>query len=146
MTLLAWRQRLLGIARKIEWLPPLLVRILLGLTFIQTGWGKLHDIPGTTENFVGWHIPFPHFNAVIASATEFLGGCAILLGLGTRLAALPLTFVMFIAILTAKWPSRDGWTDLIGWDETLYAALFIWLALAGAGKASIDQLIARRWR
>jgi putative oxidoreductase len=132
-------------AKKVDWLPPLLVRVVLGVVFIQSGWGKLHNIAGTTENFAGWHIPFPHFNAILASGTEFIGGLAILLGLGTRLLALPLTFVMAIAILTAKWPNLDDWTDFFGWDETIYAACFLWLAAAGAGKASLDHLIMRRF-
>jgi putative oxidoreductase len=139
------RRRLLGIAKKVDWLPPLLVRVVLGVVFIQSGWGKLHNIAGTTENFAGWHIPFPHFNAILASGTEFVGGLAILLGLGTRLLALPLTFVMAIAILTAKWPGLEDWTDFFGWDETIYAACFLWLAAAGAGKVSLDHLIARRF-
>jgi putative oxidoreductase len=143
--LLNLRRRLLGLAATLGWVPPLFARVILGLTFIQTGWGKLHDIPGTTDNFAGWHIPFPHFNAVLASGTEFFGGLAILLGLGTRLAALPLTFVMTIAIITAKWPGLEDWTDFFGWDETIYAAVFLWLAAAGAGKASLDHVIAKKW-
>lgn len=135
------RSLILKIAAKLTWLPPLLARILLGVVFIQSGWGKLHDLDGTAENFAGWHIPFPHFNALLASGTEFIGGILILLGLGTRLAALPLVFVMGIAILTAKWPGLEDWTDFFGWDETAYALMFLWLAVAGAGKASVDHLI-----
>jgi putative oxidoreductase len=137
--------KLRRIATNLGWLPPLLVRIVLGVVFIQSGWGKLHNLAGTTENFEGWHIPFPHFNAVLASATEFGGGLLILLGLGTRLAALPLTFVMGIAIVTAKWPGLEDWTDFFGWDETAYAAMFLWLAVAGAGIASIDHFIAKKF-
>ena len=137
--------KLRALATRAGWLPPLLVRIVLGIVFIQSGWGKLHDIPGTTEHFADWHIPFPHFNAVLASGTELLGGLAIFFGLGTRLAALPLTFVMCVAIASAKWPGLETWGDFFGWDETAYAAMFLWLATAGAGAISLDHLIARRW-
>jgi putative oxidoreductase len=114
------------------------------VVFIQSGWGKLHNIAGTTENFVGWHIPFPHFNAVLASSTEFIGGLLILLGLGTRLAAVPLIVVMTVAMITAKFPQLEDWTDFFGWDETAYAAMFLWLAVAGAGKASIDHFLGKK--
>ena len=59
----ALRNLIRAVVSRLTWLPPLAVRIMLGVVFIQSGWGKLHDIPGTTENFEGWHIPFPHFNA-----------------------------------------------------------------------------------
>ena len=138
------RDLIRAITKRLKWLPPLLVRIILGVVFIQSGWGKLHNISGTAENFAGWHIPFPHFNAVLASSTEFVGGLLILLGLGTRLAAVPLIVVMTVAIITAKVPQLEDWTDFFGWDETAYAAMFLWLAIAGAGKASIDHFLGKK--
>jgi putative oxidoreductase len=138
------RDLIRGVTKRLKWLPPLAARVLLGVVFIQSGWGKLHNLDGTAENFAGWHIPFPHFNAVLASGTEFLGGLAILLGLGTRLAAVPLIVVMGVAILTAKWPQKEDWTDFFGWDETAYAVMFLWLAIAGAGKASIDHFLGKK--
>jgi putative oxidoreductase len=138
------RDLIRAVTKRIKWLPPLVARIILGVVFIQSGWGKLHNIAGTTENFVGWHIPFPHFNAVLASGTEFFGGLLILLGLGTRLAAVPLIVVMTVAMITAKFPQLEDWTDFFGWDETAYAAMFLWLAVAGAGKASIDHFLGKK--
>ncbi len=132
-----------GIAARVSWLPPLTARVVLGVVFIQSGWGKLHDLAGTTDNFRDWHIPLPHLNAVLASGTEFVGGCLILAGLLTRFAAVPLTVVMTVAIITAKWSHLDDWTDFFGWDEVAYAVMFMWLAVAGAGKASLDHVAAR---
>lgn len=138
------RDLIRAVVKRLKWLPPLLVRVILGVVFIQSGWGKLHNIAGTTENFAGWHIPFPHFNAVLASGTEFFGGLLILLGLGARLVAVPLIVVMTVAIITAKFPQLEDWTDFFGWDETAYAAMFLWLAIAGAGKASIDHFLGKK--
>jgi putative oxidoreductase len=138
------RRRIRSISSRLDWLPPLAARIVLGVIFIQSGWGKLHDLSGTAENFAGWHIPFPHFNAVLASSTEFVGGCLILVGLLTRLAALPLIVVMAVAIATAKWARLEDWTDFFGWDEVAYATMFLWLAIAGPGKASLDFLIGKK--
>lgn len=142
--ILAVRNLIRAVVARITWLPPLCARIILGVVFIQSGWGKLTDLPSTTEAFAGWHIPWPHFNAVLASCTEFFGGCLILVGLGTRIAAVPLIVVMAVAIASAKWPKLEDWTDFFGWDEVAYAVMFLWLGVRGAGKVSLDYVIGKR--
>ncbi|HEX3904159.1 MAG TPA: DoxX family protein [Polyangia bacterium] len=137
--------RLRRTADRISFLGPTLARLTVGLVFIGTGWGKLHSIPDVTDFFTSLHIPAPGFNARLTAATEFFGGLAILLGLGTRLVALPLGFTMVIAILTAKRADITGLTSLVGFEEWSYLVFFIWLALAGAGPVSLDRLIGR-WR
>jgi putative oxidoreductase len=141
---IAVRNLIRAVTSRLQWLPPLAARLILGVVFIQSGWGKLHDLQGTTENFAGWHIPFPHFNAILASATEFGGGCLILVGLLTRLAAVPLIVVMAVAIASAKWAKIEDWTDFFGFDEVAYAVMFLWLGVRGAGKVSLDYLIGKK--
>ena len=133
-----------AIVARLSWLPPLCARIVLGVVFIQSGWGKLTDLKSATEAFAGWHIPFPHFNAVLASGTEFFGGCLVLAGLFTRFAAVPLIVVMAVAIASAKWQRIEDWTDFFGFDEVAYAVMFLWLAVRGAGKVSLDYVIGKR--
>ena len=140
----AIRDLIRTVVARLHWLPPLAARLVLGVVFIQSGWGKLNDLSGTTEHFAGWHIPLPHFNAVLASCTEFFGGCLILVGLLTRVAAVPLIIVMIVAIASAKWSHLEDWTDFFGWDEVAYIVLFLWLGVRGAGKLSLDYLIGRR--
>jgi putative oxidoreductase len=140
----AVRNLIRRVVAEIQWLPPLAARLVLGVVFIQSGWGKLHDLAGTTENFANWHIPLPHFNAVLASCTEFFGGCLILVGLGTRIVAVPLIVVMAVAIASAKWSKIEDWTDFFGFDELAYAVMFLWLGVRGAGKLSLDYLIGKR--
>ena len=127
---------------KLGWLGPLLVRITLGVVFVTSGWGKLHGLDDVTKFFDELHIPWPHFNAILASTTEFLGGLCILVGLGTRLAALPLAFTMLVAIITAKRQAIEGVSSLLGFEEMTYLVAFLWLAFAGAGKASLDYVVA----
>jgi putative oxidoreductase len=62
----------------------------------------------------------------------------LLLGLFTRLAAVPLVVVMIVAILAAKWSEVDSLETLLGFDEVAYLALFLWLAVAGPGLISAD--------
>ena len=134
----------LRIASSLGWLGPLLARLTVGLTFMSTGWGKLHSLPDVTEYFASLHIPAPHFNALLAASAEFFCGTALVLGLLTRLAALPLVITMVVAIVTAKLPKVDGFFDFVGLEEWTYITIFVWLALAGPGAISLDRLLARK--
>jgi putative oxidoreductase len=138
------RDRLLTLARRLEPLGPALARLTVGLVFIGTGWGKLHTLPDVTEYFASLHIPAPGLNARMAASTEFFGGILVLVGLGTRLAALLLSLTMVVAILTAKRADIHGLTDLVGFEEWSYLVFFLWLAVAGAGPLSLDRLVAPR--
>ena len=139
--LIDWPERL---AAYFAWLAPLVARVTVGWVFLWSGWGKLNDLPTVIENFVGWGIPFPHILAPFVSIVEFLGGLLLLLGLFTRLAAVPLIIVMIVAILTAKRAEIDSLETLLGFDEVAYMALFLWLAVAGPGPMSIDDVLRRQ--
>jgi putative oxidoreductase len=126
---------------RLAFVGPTLARLTVGLVFIGTGWGKLHSLSDVTEFFTSLHIPLPAFNARLTAATEFFGGLAVLLGLGTRLVSLPLAFTMVVAIATAKRGDITGLTALVGFEEWSYLVLFLWLAVAGAGPISLDRLL-----
>jgi putative oxidoreductase len=134
----------LGLAHKLEWLGPLVVRLTLGVVFATNGWGKLHNLDQITEFFASLNIPAPGAQAAMVSTIEFTGGLLLILGLGTRIAASLLIGVMTVAIYTAKLPELHGVVDLANTIEWTYLAMFVWLAVSGAGKASLDHLIARR--
>lgn len=134
---------ILDLVKRIEWIGPLLVRASLGLVFLTTGWGKLHSLDQITEFFDSLHIPAPHAQAIMVSTIEFVGGVCLILGLGTRIVSLLLVGVMAVAIYTAKLPDLHGVAELVGTDEWIYLVAFIWLAVSGAGKASVDHAIAR---
>jgi putative oxidoreductase len=136
-------ERLRATGDKLAFLGPTLARLTVGLVFIGTGWGKLHSLNDVTDFFASLHIPAPGFNARLAASTEFFGGILVLIGLGTRLAALPLAFTMVVAILTAKRGDITGLPALVGFEEWSYLVFFIWLALVGAGPLSLDNLIRR---
>src|SRR6516162_4494082 len=101
-------RRLRGLATRLSWLPPALVRVTLGVVFMGTGWGKLHSLDKVTDFFMQLGLPAAHFQAVLVASTEFFGGLAILLGVATRLAAIPLMITMIVAIATAKRSEIDG--------------------------------------
>lgn len=134
-----------GAARHLTWLAPLFARITVGWVFLLSGWGKLHNLPQVTENFIGWGIPFPHVLTPFVSGVEFFGGLFLLLGLLTRISAGALGVTMIVAIKSAKWADVDSLETLLGFDEFEYLALFLWLAVAGAGAVSLDHAIQRIW-
>jgi putative oxidoreductase len=136
--LIGWPERT---ARHFEWLAPLFARLVTGWVFLWSGWGKLQNLPAITENFVSWGIPFPHILTPFVSGVEFFGGIFLLLGLMTRISAGALGVTMIVAIKSAKWADVDSLESLLGFDETEYLALFVWLAIAGAGPLSLDRLL-----
>lgn len=146
MKIEALRSRALAVLDRWSWIGPLALRLSLGAVFLGTGWGKLHNLEQVTNFFTQLGIPFPAMNAALVSGVELVGGTLILLGLLTRFAALPLVAVMVVAILTAKRPEIDGIRSLLAFDEFTYLAGFLWLFVAGAGKASLDALLFRRKR
>jgi len=127
-------------------LAPLFARIVVGWVFLWSGWGKLNNLPAMIENFASWHIRAPHILTPLVSGVEFFGGILLLLGLLTRISAGALGITMIVAIASAKWEQVDSLETLSGFDETEYRALFLWLAIAGAGRFSIDRLLNRSLR
>jgi uncharacterized membrane protein YphA (DoxX/SURF4 family) len=83
-------------------------------------------------------LPRPDLLAQLVGVTELVGGAALLLGLLTRVATLPLAIVLVVAIGGYKW--EQGF--LGGWDWP-FSVLGIVLAIAllGAGPVSVDALL-----
>src|SRR5215204_2070878 len=116
------------IASHFSWAGPLIMRLIVGYTFMLTGWGKLNNLAQVTENFIGWGIPFPKILTPFVSGVEFFG-------------AAMLAVVMVVAIKSAKWGDVDSLETLLGFEEAAYFAGFMWLAIAGPGAASLDRLL-----
>jgi putative oxidoreductase len=144
--LLKVNDRVLGAAKKLEWLVLLLARLTVGIEFVSTGWGKVHNLAKVTAYFGELGIPAPALNATFASFTELVCGSLLVLGLGSRLAACPLIVTMVVAIITAKKDELHGVTDLVGFVEWTYIAILAVVAVFGPGLASLDTYVARALR
>ncbi|KRR20932.1 DoxX family protein [Bradyrhizobium lablabi] len=129
------------IASYFSWAGPLIARLIVGYTFMLAGWGKLNNLTQVTENFAGWGIPFPTILTPFVSSVECFGGAMLILGLFTRIPAAMLAVVMVVAIRSAKWGDIDSLETLLGFEEAAYFAIFMWLAIAGPGAASLDRLL-----
>src|ERR1700683_2369324 len=126
------------------------VRMYWGWQFMQTGWGKLTDINKVVGFFTDLGIPAPALNAYFVSALEFAGGILLILGLGSRLIALPLVIDMIVAYITAD---REALFSVFSNPDKFTAAApytFLIASLVvlifGPGKASVDAFLTGRVR
>ncbi|HME10360.1 MAG TPA: DoxX family protein [Bryobacteraceae bacterium] len=126
----------------------LAVRLYWGWQFMQTGWGKLNDIDKVVQFFTTLGIPAPALNAYFVSSLEFGGGLLLILGLGSRLIALPLVVNMLVAYITAD---REALLSVLSSpDKFMGAAPFNFLVASlivlvfGPGLLSVDAFLASR--
>ncbi len=144
--LVSTKSRVRILLTKLDWVAPLLGRVTLGVLFVSTGWGKVHHLDKVARFFSELGIPAPAFQATLVSYVELIGGALLLLGLIADFAAVPLIISMLVAIVTAKRHEVHGLPDLFGLVEWTYLVLLTWVALAGAGKASLDYHWLKRGR
>ncbi|HWR34837.1 MAG TPA: DoxX family protein [Clostridia bacterium] len=122
-----------------------LVRIAIGITFLAHGSQKLFvwGVPGVANNFAQMGIPLPTLSAYLATAAEFGGGLFLLLGLYTRLAAIPVAFTMLVALHQVHF--KGGFFLPTGFEYVLVLlASTIALGIAGGGAFALDNLRVRR--
>jgi putative oxidoreductase len=126
----------------------LLLRLGVGVFMAAHGWGKVQMIM-EGKPFPADPIGLgPQLSLYMVTAAEF--GCAILviLGLFTRLAAVPVAFAMGVAAFVAH--ANDPWFNT-GMGAAKEGALmfmipFLALVFTGPGQFSLDHLLWSRWR
>ena len=122
------------------------LRVVTGVIFLMHAWQKLaiFGIPGFTGFLAQAGVPAPGIAAVVVTAVELIGGLALVVGLGTRWAALLLAFDMLVALLTVHLPG--GFFVPAGIEFVLLLlAANVALALAGGGALALDGVV-RRYR
>ncbi len=123
-----------------QWTPRLLsvLRIVTALLFMQHGAQKLFGFLAAQPS-----VTAPLFSMMgFAGVLELFGGLLLLLGLFTRPVALILSGQMAVAYFMAHAP--QGFFPLQNKGElaVMYCFVFLYLAVAGAGAWSVDNL----WR
>ncbi len=120
-----------------------LFRVVAGLVFITFGTMKLFGFPPRPPSMP----PLKLMSEVgIGGILEAFGGLAIVLGFLTRPVAFILAGEMAVAYFQfhapqSFWPSSNQGTPAI-----MYCFFFLYLAVAGSGAWSIDEMIARSKR
>ena len=121
----------------------ILIRLLVGVVFLSEGIQKfLFPDQLGAGRFLKIGLPSPELLGPFVGGFEILSGTLVLMGLLTRLAAIPLLVIMAVALTTTKWPilvNQGFWTMAhearTDWSMTL-GALF--LLVVGGGPWSVD--------
>lgn len=116
----------------------LLVRAVVGLTFLMHGLDKLGDLNGTEQLFDSLSIPLPDLMAPFVALIEVVGGIALIVGLLAPLFGLALAGDMLVAALTQHIDKgffvADGGYELV----LILGITSLGIMLAGAGRFSVD--------
>jgi uncharacterized membrane protein YphA (DoxX/SURF4 family) len=138
----------------------ILIRLMVGGVFLLEGVLKfLYPAALGAGRFAKIGIPFPHVMGPFVSEVEIVCGALVLVGLLTRLAAVPLLINISVAILSTKIPillGRGFWTFTLpdlpryGFLSMLHEARtdfslvlgLIFLICVGAGRWSADGQLA----
>jgi putative oxidoreductase len=127
-------------------IPTLLMRMTVGLIFLSEGLQKLITPEATgIGRFAKIGFSNPSFWAYFTGSFEIVCGILILIGLFTRIAAIPLLIIMIVAFITTKVSilMDKGFWSFAHEYRTDFAMtmLLIYLIIYGGGNRSIDQKI-----
>ena len=118
-------------------------RLLLALLFIPAGFSKIGGFAGTVGYIASAGLPAPTLAAIVAIVVEVLGGVALVVGVGTRLAALALALFTVVAAFGfhAFWAvpaDQQFMQQLLFYKNIAITGGLLVLAAFGAGAWSVD--------
>ena len=121
----------------------LLGRLLFAAMFLPAGIGKLTDFAGTVGYIASVGLPFPELGAALALTVEIAGSIALIVGFGTRPAALVLAVFTLAAsyFFHAYWAApadQQFVTQLLFFKNIAVVGGLLTLAAWGAGAWSLD--------
>lgn len=119
----------------------LIVRIAVAAFMLTHGYPKLMKLLAGGE--IQFADPFGlgmYFSLVLAVFAEFFCSILVGLGIGTRLAAIPLIITMSVAAFIAHSSDPFGKKEL----ALLYLVVFVFLLFTGSGKFSVDYFISKK--
>jgi putative oxidoreductase len=134
---------------------PTIARITLGAVILPHGLQKTLGLFGGygfsgTMGFLTGAVGLPWLLALIVVVAESVGAAALIVGVGSRVAALGIASVMIGAVVTTHLPHGFfmNWTGAQGGEGFEYHLLALALAaivmIAGGGRASIDRWLTSR--
>tara|TARA_R110002126_G_scaffold95441_3_gene224282 strand:- start:45 stop:473 length:429 start_codon:yes stop_codon:yes gene_type:complete len=124
----------------------IIIRLIVGFVFVSEGIQKfLFPAIRGAGRFEKIGLPSPEFLGSFVGIFEIICGLAILLGLLTRLASIPLIIIMVVAFTTTKSEVylEKGFWELLHGSRTDWAMILgsIFLLIEGSGKWSFDKKI-----
>jgi uncharacterized membrane protein YphA (DoxX/SURF4 family) len=135
-----------------------ILRAMAGGVFLWEGILKFVYANQGVGRFTKLGIPFPLFTAPFVGCLEIVGGILLIVGLGTRLIAIPLIVEMLVAMLSTKpglflgtsplplppVPPQVGIWAVLHEIRSEYAQLMtcLFLLIAGPGPSSLDAWVS----
>lgn len=117
----------------------LLLRIVTGGLMMNHGYEKLISFSARKDKFMNFLGLGSSFSLSLVIFAEFFCALFIILGLFTRLAAIPLIVTMCVALFKAH--QGDFFGD--GEMATLYLGAFLTILIVGPGRFSIDAMTGK---
>jgi putative oxidoreductase len=119
----------------------LFLRLIVGGFMLTHGIGKwmmlIGDAPIRFLDPIGLGAGFSLALVVFA---EFLCSICLIFGFATRLAVIPLVITMLVATIVVHGADGFGKQEL----PLLYASIYVFLAVMGSGKFSVDQYLYKK--
>jgi uncharacterized membrane protein YphA (DoxX/SURF4 family) len=122
----------------------ILIRLMVGAVFLSEGIQKfLFPLANGAGRFEKIGLPLPEFLGPFVGTVEIVCGVLILLGLITRIAAIPLITIMIVAIFSTKFPiyAGQGFWEMAHASRTDWSMLLgsLFLLIRGGGAFSFDR-------
>ncbi len=119
----------------------LFIRVAVGLLMLTHGWGKLMMLFGSDPiqfpDPIGLGVTLSYSLVVFA---EFFCSLLLIFGVGVRFAGITLLINMLVAVLVVHGNDPLAVKEL----ALIYAAIYAFLIIAGAGKFSVDSLLVKK--
>ena len=141
-------EQLVAGSNSLQSLALLVLRVYFFWQLFMTGQGHLAHIGKVADFFVTLGIPFPTLNAYLSSAVECFGSLLLIIGLASRLTAIPVAVTMTVAYLTADLEAITSFFSdpdkFVKADPFPYFVCALIVLAFGPGRFSVDALI--KWK
>ena len=116
-----------------------ILRLGLGILMMHIGYQKLINFSTLQHKFMNFMGLGPTMSLALVVFAEFFCSLFLIIGLFTRLAAIPLIITMCVALFKAH--NAEVFGD--GQTAALYLTGYFVLLFVGPGRVSVDSMIAK---
>ena len=117
----------------------LLLRLGIGFLMMSHGYDKLLHFSSIHNTFINFMGIGSTFSLTLAIFAEFFCSLFLVLGLFTRLSAIPLIITMCVALFKVHHGEVFGKGEI----DALYLSSFVVLLFLGPGRVSVDSMIGK---